>query len=54
MHSRPRARDRAADSLFISERSVMNHTRNVFLNLGVVNRTAAALLARLHGLAGTD
>ena len=54
MHSRPRARDRAADSLFISERSLMNHTRNVFLNLGVVNRTAAALLERSHGLAGAD
>jgi len=54
MHSRPRARDRAADSLFITERSLMDHTRNVFLNLGVVNRTAAALLERSHGLAGTD
>jgi len=32
----------------------MNSTRNVFLNLGVVNRTAAAHLERSHGLAGTD
>jgi len=54
MHSRPRARDRAADSLFITERSLMNYARNVFLNLGVVNRTAAAPLERSHGLAGAD
>lgn len=41
-----------ADRLFITERSVKNHMRNVFLKLGVANRTAAALLARSHGLAG--
>jgi two-component system, NarL family, response regulator DevR len=43
-----------ADSLFITERSVKNHVRNIFLKLGVANRTAVALLERSHGLAGTD
>jgi two-component system, NarL family, response regulator DevR len=42
------------DSLFITERSVKNHMRNVFLKLGVANRTAAALLARSYGLAGVS
>ena len=41
-----------ANLLFITERSVKNHVRNVFLKLGVANRTSAAILARSHGLAG--
>jgi DNA-binding NarL/FixJ family response regulator len=39
-------------SLYITERSVKNHVRNVFVKLGVANRTSAALLARKNGLAG--
>jgi DNA-binding NarL/FixJ family response regulator len=41
-----------AGLLFITERSVKNHVRNVFVKLGVNNRTSAALLARSCGLAG--
>jgi DNA-binding NarL/FixJ family response regulator len=40
-------------ALFITERSVKNHVRNIFLKLGVANRTSAAILARSQGLAGT-
>ena len=43
-----------AQSLFITERSVKNHVRNVFLKLGVGNRTSAAILARKNGLAGKN
>jgi DNA-binding NarL/FixJ family response regulator len=41
-----------AESLFITERSVKNHVHNVFLKLGVANRTSAAILARSNGLVG--
>ena len=41
-----------ADLLFITERSVKNHVRNVFVKLDVANRTSAAIVARSHGLAG--
>ncbi len=41
-----------AASLFIAERSVKNHARNIFLKLDVANRTSAAIVARSHGLAG--
>ena len=41
-----------AGLLFITERSVKNHVRNIFLKLDVANRTSAAIVARSHGLAG--
>ncbi len=44
-------RNRAiADKLFISEKTVKNHISNILAKLHVNDRTAAALLAREHGL----
>ena len=45
-------RNRAiADKLFISEKTVKNHVSNILAKLQVNDRTAAALIARDHGIA---
>jgi DNA-binding NarL/FixJ family response regulator len=45
-------RNRAiGEKLFISEKTVKNHISNILAKLQVNDRTAAALLAREHGMA---
>jgi DNA-binding NarL/FixJ family response regulator len=41
-----------AEALFISERTANRHVSNIFLKLGVHNRTQAARAAVAAGLAG--
>jgi DNA-binding CsgD family transcriptional regulator len=38
--------------LFVSERTIKFHLRNVFLKLGATNRTEAAHVALIRGLIG--
>jgi DNA-binding NarL/FixJ family response regulator len=42
-----------AAKLWVTEQTVKFHLSNVYRKLGVSNRTAAAQIAREHGLAGT-
>jgi DNA-binding NarL/FixJ family response regulator len=39
-----------ADMLNINERTVANHISNIFMKMGVKNRTEAAVVARREGI----